>query len=313
MAHVVDGVSPFYSNESAQPAVATGIASDSDHAVFTEEPFFAQDDIAQEPLSWITACAAGAAPLGQVIWRSDDNPFKLVFVAHLRSLKGLTTAIHHALRHLPDSDLRVVLFHDKDVPAWQISRQIQDGLGLKIDRISRINGMLRLASSMVSGAGTYAHLVESTWKRRSSPSTQGHLRGVVNLLAPGAPPSGVLVHLAPEQRPLSVLTCESKDVPMYVESRGRSDEIGLVVNGPDVSKTKRIVFPTGSPAAMEALMEMHINRNGFSFVSFDTHKGNFPKSEVVVTVRMIKKLQATPAVTHAYIAVKQTWPITALP
>ena len=45
-------------------------------------------------------------------------------------------------------------------------------------------------------------------------------------------------------------------------------------------------------------MEMHIGRNCFSFVSFDTHKGNFRKSEVVVTVRMIKKLQATPAVTR---------------
>ena len=158
--------------------------------------------------------------------------------------------------------------------------------------------MLRLASSMDSGAGTYAHLVESTWKRRSSPSTQGPLRGVVNLLAPGAPPSGVFADWAPEQRSLSVLTYESKDVPMYVELLGLSDEIGLVVNGLDVSKTKCIVFPTGSPAAMEALMEMHIGRNRFSFVSYDTHKGNFPKSEVVVTVRMIKKLQATPAVTH---------------
>ena len=45
-------------------------------------------------------------------------------------------------------------------------------------------------------------------------------------------------------------------------------------------------------------MEMHIGHNCFSFLSFDTHKGNFPKSEVVVTVRMIKKLQATPAVTR---------------
>ena len=123
--------------------------------------------------------------------------------------------------------------------------------------------MLRLASSLVSGAGTYAHLVESTLKRRSSPSTQGPLRGVVNLLALGAPPppSGVFVEWAPEQRSLSVLTCESKDVPMYVELLGLSDEIGLVVNGPDVSKTKRIVFPTGSPAAMEDLMEMHIDQN----------------------------------------------------
>lgn len=289
MAHVIDGVSPFYSNESAQLAVATGIASESIHAVFTEEAFFARDDIVQEPFSWITACAAGAAPLGHVIWRSDEDPFQLVFVAHLRSLKGLAAAIHHALRHLPESDLRVVLFHDKDIPAWDISRQIQDGLGLKIDRISRTNRMLRLASSMVSGAGTYAHLVESTWRRRSSPSTQGPLRGVVNLLAPGAPPSGVFVDWAPEQRSLSVLTCESKDMPMYVELLGLSDEVGLVVNGPDVSKTKRVVFPTGSPAAMEALMEMHIGRNCFSLVSYDTHKGNFPKSEVVVTVRMIKK------------------------
>ena len=33
-------------------------------------------------------------------------------------------------------------------------------------------------------------------------------------------------------------------------------------------------------------------------MSFDTHKGHFPKSEVVVIVRMIKKIQATPAVTH---------------
>jgi hypothetical protein len=76
---------------------------------------------------------------------------------------------------------------------------------------------------------------------------------------------------------------------MYVELLGLSDEVGLVVNGPDVSKTNRVVFPTGSPAAMEALMEMHIGRNCFSLVSYDTHKGNFPKSEVVVTVRMIKK------------------------
>ena len=245
MAHLVDGVSPFYSNVSARLAVVTGIASDSVHAVFTEEAFFARDDIAQEPFSWITACAAGAAPLGHVIWRSDDNPFQLVFVARLRSLKGLTAAIHQALRHLPDSDLRVVLFHDKDVPAWDISRQVQDGLGLKIDRISRTNRMLRLAASMVSGAGTYAHLVESTWKRRSSPSTQGPLRGVVNLLAPGAPPSGVFVDWAPEQRSLSVLTCESKDVPMYVELLGLSDEIGLVVNGPDVSQNKTHCFPHG--------------------------------------------------------------------
>ena len=143
MAHVVDGVSPFYSNESAQLAVATGIASDSIHAVFIEEAFFARDDIVQVPFSSITACAAGAGPLGHVIWRSD--PFQLVFVAHLRSRKGLASAIHHALRHLPESDLRVVLFHDKDVPAWDISRQIQDGLGFKIDRISRTNRMLRLA------------------------------------------------------------------------------------------------------------------------------------------------------------------------
>ena len=178
-----------------------------------------------------------------MIWRSDEDPFQLVFVAHLRSLKGLAAAIHHALRHLPESDLRAVLFHDKDIPAWDISRQIQDGLGLKIDRISRTNRMLRLASSMVSGAGTYAHLVESTWRRRSSPSTQGPLRGVVHLLAPGAPPSGVFVDWAPEQRSLSVLTCESKDMPMYVELLGLSDEVGLVVNGPDVSKTKRVVFP----------------------------------------------------------------------
>ena len=133
MAHVIDGVSPFYSNESAQQAVATGIASGLIHAVFTEEAFFARDDIVQEPFSWITACAAGAAPLGHVIWRSDEDPFQLVFVAHLRSLKGLAAAVHHALRHLPESDLRVVLFHDKDIPAWDISRQIQDGLGLKID------------------------------------------------------------------------------------------------------------------------------------------------------------------------------------
>ena len=116
--------------------MATGIASDSVHAVFTEEAFFARLDIAQEPFIWNTACAARAAPLGHVIWRSDDSPFQLVFVAHLRSLKGLSTAIHHALRHFPASDLRVVLFNDKDVPVFDISRQIQDGLGLKIDGIS---------------------------------------------------------------------------------------------------------------------------------------------------------------------------------
>ena len=85
---------------------------------------------------------------------------------------------------------------------------------------------------------------------------------------------------------------------MYVELLGLTDEIVLVVNGLDVSKTKRIFFPTGSPAAMEALMEMHIGRNCFSFVSFDTHKGHFPKVEVVVTVRMIEKIQSTPAVAH---------------
>ena len=79
MAHVIDGVSPFYSNESAQLAVATGIASESIHAVFTEEAFFARDDIVQEPFSWITACAAGAAPLGHVIWRSDEDPFSAGF------------------------------------------------------------------------------------------------------------------------------------------------------------------------------------------------------------------------------------------
>ena len=50
-------------------------------------------------------------------------------------------------------------------------------------------------------------------------------------------------------------------------------------------------------------MEMHIGRNCFSLVSYDTHKGNFPKSEVVVTVRMIKKLQATPAQTHFWAAI----------
>ena len=90
---------------------------------------------------------------------------------------------------------------------------------------------------------------------------------------------------------------------MYVEPLGLSDEVGLVVNGTDVSKTKCIVFPTGAPAAMEALMEMHIGLNCFSFVSYGTHNANFPKSEVVVTVRMIKKLQATPAVTHFWAAI----------
>ena len=63
MAQVVDGVSPFYSNESAQLAVADGIASDSVHAVFTEEAFFARDNIVQEPFSWITACVPRARPL----------------------------------------------------------------------------------------------------------------------------------------------------------------------------------------------------------------------------------------------------------
>jgi hypothetical protein len=261
-------------HESAQLAVALGIASQKVDFVFEDKPWIVDGEVPGSVLRCSALLSDDAPPIAQILWK--DGPVNAVCVVEQTGIQGAVALFKKLSRGISIDAFNLIVLCEYDGQLFQHGTGLAAHLPWKVELIQKVVRGLALKD----GSHKFAFQLCSSAKCREVGCEP--IFKMIRLLSPGVEPKKLFLEVPPPPSELWAVCLPKPCVTELLEKAGVGEDHAVVLPGVMGPNQKWVVLRDVSHVKFKELEEHFYEVPGVAFCSYKTFRGDMDDCAVVV-------------------------------